>query len=366
MKLEKLPSGSYRVQKMIEGKRHSITFDHKPKQDEINKEIAKLYTKISVDKRITFENAAKEYIESKRNVLSPRTVKEYKEMPKRLSESFIHMKVDSIKQLDIQNEINRLSKDKAPKTVRNYHGFISAVLRFYRPDMIISTTLPQKKKVEPYIPTDDEVKKVLAYIKEHHPAYYVCTTLAAYGLRRSEILAINSKSLTGNILRIDRAKVLNEDKEWVIKPTKTTESTREIRIPQEIADLIIEKDSAFDGYPNDIYKVVAKACDKTNVTRFSLHKLRHYFASKLLSENIDITTVMAMGGWQSTSVLRSHYAHAMEEKKNEAFDIIDKICTWIAHEKLKNAVNMGIFRVFMTGSIPVIRRFLKAWIYCKK
>lgn len=72
---------------------------------------------------------------------------------------------------------------------------------------------------------------------------------------------------------------------------------------------------------------MAKACKATNVNNFSLHKLRHYFASKLLSENVDITTVMAMGGWQSTSVLRSHYAHAMEEKKQQAFDIIDKICT---------------------------------------
>lgn len=312
---------------MIEGKRHSITFDHKPKQDEINKEVAKLYSRISVDKRITFENAAKTYVESKRNVLSPRTVKEYKEMPKRLSESFIHMKVDSIKQADIQNEINRLSKDKAPKTVRNYHGFISAVLRFYRPDIIISTTLPQKKKVEPYIPTDDEVKKVLAYIKEHHPAYYVCTTLATYGLRRSEIIAIDSESVDGNTLIIDKAKVMNDAKEWVIKITKTTKSERRIRIPQDVADIIKEKGYAFGGYPNDIYKVMDKACDKCNVTRFSLHKLRHYFASKLLSENVDITTVMAMGGWSSPSVLMAHYAHARNDKKNQAFDIIDKICT---------------------------------------
>lgn len=325
MKIEKLPSGSYRVRKMIEGKNYSITFDHKPKQDEINQGIAKLYSRINVDKRITFEDGAKNYIDSKRNVLSPRTIKEYVEMPDRLSESFIKLKIDSISQMDIQTEINKLSKDKSPKTVRNYHGFISAVLRFYRPDIIIRTTLPQKKKIEPYIPTDDEVKKVLAYVKEHHPAYYVCVTLATYGLRRSEILAIDSDSLNGNVLTINKGMVLNEDKKWVTKVTKTTESTRSIRIPQDIADSIKEKGCAFGGYPNDIHKVVTKACDKTNVQHFSLHKLRHYFASKLLSENVDITTVMAMGGWQSPSVLRSHYAHAMEDKKNAAFDIIDNI-----------------------------------------
>lgn len=323
MKIEKLPSGSFRVQKMIEGKRHSITFDHKPKQSEIDQEIAKLYTRINVDKRITFQKASTDYIESKKNVLSPRTIKEYQEIPARLSESFNNAKIDAITQMDIQQEINRLAKDKAAKTVRNYHGFITAVLRYYRPDIVIRTTLPQKKKVEPYIPTDEEVKKVLAYIKEHHPNYYVCVKLATYGLRRSEILAIDSNSVKGNILRIDKAKVLNEAKQWVIKPTKTTESTREIRIPQEIADSIKEKGYAFGGYPNDIYKVIDKTCAKLGIQKFSIHKLRHYCATKLLSENVDMTTVMAIGGWQSSSVLRSHYAHAVEEKKQSAFDILD-------------------------------------------
>ena len=35
MKVQKLPSGSYRVQKTINGKRRSFTFDHKPTQKEI-------------------------------------------------------------------------------------------------------------------------------------------------------------------------------------------------------------------------------------------------------------------------------------------------------------------------------------------
>lgn len=329
MKFEKLPSGSYRVQKMINKKRYSITFDHKPRQDEIVKEVARLYSRINVDKSITFKKAAEEYIESKRNVLSPRTLKEYIEMPGRLSESFTSLKVDSMTQIDVQNEINRIAKDKAPKTVRNYHGFISAVIKFYRPDMTIHTSLPQKKKIEPYVPTDEEVRQVLQYVKEHHPAYYDCILLATYGLRRSEILAIDSNSIKGNILCIDKAKVLNEDKKWVIKATKTTESTRCIRIPQSLADSIKEKGCAFAGYPNDIYKVINKACDKLGIKHFSLHKLRHYFATKLLSENVDITTVMAMGGWQSSSVLKTYYAHAIESKKNDAFDIIDKVTTSI-------------------------------------
>lgn len=324
MKIEKLPSGSYRVRKTIDKKTHTLIYDHKPNVSDVNEDIAKLYGRTSVSKKITFEDAAKSYIESKKNVLSPRTVKEYTETPKRLSDSFNKKKIDSITQIDIQKEINDLSVDKSAKTVRNYHAFISAVLKQFRPDMIINTTLPQKVKNEPYIPSDDDVKKVLEYVKKNRPIYYDCFVLATYGMRRSEICAITDSDVEGNIITINKAKVLNSDKKWVIKATKTTESTRKIRVPQDVADSIKKKGYAFNGYPNDIYKILQTACKELGIQTFSLHKLRHYFASKLLSENVDMTTVMAMGGWQSSQVLQRHYAHAMETKKNDAFDILDK------------------------------------------
>ena len=68
--------------------------------------------------------------------------------------------------LDIQTEINRLSKEHSPKTVRNYHGFISAVLGTFCPNLKICTTLPQKVKNEPYIPSDNDVKQILEYVKD--------------------------------------------------------------------------------------------------------------------------------------------------------------------------------------------------------
>ena len=324
MKIERLPSGSYRVRKTIKGKTHTLTYDTKPNKAQVDADIAKLYTKPSENIKITFEEAAKVYIDSKRNVLSPRTVKEYVETPKRLSEGFISMPLDKITQLDIQTEINALSKDKKPKTVRNYHAFISAVLRTYFPDMIINTTLPQKVKNEPYIPSEKDVKKVLEYTKKNRPIYYPCFVLATYGLRRSEITAITSDDIEGTILHVNKAKVLDENKNWVIKTTKTTESTRDIIIPQDIANIIKEKGCAFNGYPNDIDKALKSICKALKIREFSLHKFRHFFATKLLSENVDITTVMSLGGWQSPTVLQKHYAHALEEKKKTALDIISK------------------------------------------
>ena len=326
MNAEKLPSGSYRVRKQINGKRETITFDHNPTESEILIAFSERISDMSSLKDdMTFYVAGTMYINSKRNILSPKTIKEYVGQNDRLSKEFSSLNINSIDQLAIQAEINRLSEKVSPKTVKNYYAFITSVLHLFRPDMIVKATLPQQIQNEPYIPSDDDVRVFLDYIKTERPKYYVLVVLAAYGLRRSEILAITDVDLTGQTLHVTKAKVINENNEWVIKQTKTPKSKRDIVIPKDVADLIKEQGCAFDGFPSDISKVINTACKKLNIKHFTLHKLRHYFATKLLSENVDIVTVMSLGGWSSPAMLQKHYAHSVKEKEKKALEHIDNI-----------------------------------------
>lgn len=326
MKIEELPSGSFRVRKQINGKRHTAIFDHSPSEGEILLALGKNLDGTPVPKEILiFTNAAKQYVELKRNVLSPKTRKEYLETPQRLSKSFITKNIYEITAYDIQMEINRLSEGKSAKTVKNYHSFICKVIKTYRPDFICHTTLPQIEKKEPYIPDDKEVKKLLEYLKEKRPKYYVCAVLGAFGLRRSEIMAVTSDDLEGNLLHVTKAKVQDEKGKWVIKINKTPKSRRDIEIPQDVADLIREQGIAFDCYPSGISKVITTACKRLNIPHFSLHKLRHYFASKLVSEKVDVMTVAALGGWSSPAMIYNRYGHAMEDKKKKALKHINNI-----------------------------------------
>lgn len=319
MNIEELPSGSFRVRKRINGKMIRVTFDHYPDESEIIVALGEHLGDIPAPKELlTFGNAAKQYIEMKKNVLSPSTIREYARKPRSISNRFSMLNVYDITVLDIQSEINKLSKGMKSKTVRDYHGFISAVIKTFRPDFSWKVTLPQKEDNEPYIPTDEEVKVFMKYIKENRPHYYVCMVLAAHGLRRSEIMAITSDDLEGNTLNITKAKVQDQDNNWVIKTTKTTKSRRRIEIPEDVANLIREKGFAFDSYPSDIQKVITTACKNLKINHFTLHKLRHYFATKLLSENVDLLTVTSLGGWSSIDMVEKRYAHAMEQKKKEA------------------------------------------------
>ena len=71
MKLEKLPSGSYRAKKIYKGKTYRVTFDHKPTDQEALIALAEVMQEEAPREKGTFGTYAKRYIESKRNILSP-------------------------------------------------------------------------------------------------------------------------------------------------------------------------------------------------------------------------------------------------------------------------------------------------------
>lgn len=325
MKIEKLPSGNYRVRKMFRGKTYTVIFDHEPDQREAFRAVSdEMENEKEKSTKMTFRQAAEEYISVKENILSPSTIREYTRNIDRLSDKFTSIKIADITALDVQKEINALSKDKSPKTVRNYHGFISAVLGMFRPRLILNTTLPQSVKNEPYIPSDDDIKQILKAIE--NTQFEIPVLLACYGLRRSEICALTLDDLDGNTFTINKAMVMDSEKEWVIKTTKTTDSTRDVIIPPILAEKIRTQGFIYQGHPNSISKHLTRLQDRLGMPHFSIHKLRHYFASKMSELGIPVEDILKMGGWRSDHVMKNVYRHSLQTKKaqQEASDKLSK------------------------------------------
>lgn len=317
MKIEKLPSGSYRIRKMYKGKIYTVITEYKPSQKDAIQLMAAELDKIQGKfEKMTFGAAAEEYIASKRNVLSPTTIRSYGTITKMLSTEFSSMNINDITVRDVQIEINRLTKGRSPKTIRNYHGFISSVLGVFCPHLKLNTTLPQKIKNKPYIPTDDDIKKILEYAKDSE--YEIAIILACYGMRRSEICALTLDDINGDVITINKALVMDENKQWVIKTTKTTASTREIIVPMKIADQIRKKGYVYKRSPNSITEYLEKAEADLGIPHFSLHKLRHYFASKLSAMNVPEADIIKFGGWETDYVMKGVYRHAMEDRQQKA------------------------------------------------
>lgn len=163
MKLEQLPSGSYRVKKIVKGITYRVTFDHKPTQSEILSELSKRIESFS-DSKDSFFMCVEAYINSKVNILSPSTIISYK-MILRHMPAWLNMPISKLTQIDIQNAVNEYAKDHSPKSVKNYHGLISAVIKMYRPNLVLRTTLPKGKEKEVRVPSHDEISMILKQVE---------------------------------------------------------------------------------------------------------------------------------------------------------------------------------------------------------
>ena len=318
MRIEKRSNGSYRVRKQIYGKKVVLNFDHKPSQQEVFTALAEYDTSAAKD---SFFSCAQSYISSKSNVLSPSTIKGYTSVLNSIPESFGKMRISNIKQTDIQLLINEYAVNHTPKTVRNLHGFVSAVLRQFRPNMNIYTTLPQKREYEHYTPTENDIRMILEETKGN-PFYHIPFQLGIMGLRRSEICALTLDDIDGNILSINKALVKDVDNKWVVKTTKTAAGTRKIYIPDNLVAEIREYGKIFDGNPTSLLYGLNKYQKKLGLSQFRFHDLRHFFASYAHSQGISDADIMATGGWKSDYTMKQVYRHALnlEKSQRQIFD----------------------------------------------
>ena len=327
MTIDKLPSGSFRIRKQINGKRYTITVDHEPTESEcimLLAEMVKDNPVLSIEG--TLRQCISGYIASKSNVLSPSTIRGYNQVTRQISNVLLDMQVKDITLPILQNEINRYSRNHAPKSVANFSGLITSVCRFVGLD-INSPTLPQKTKAYTYIPTKDDVKRLCEYFKGSE--YEVGLLLSIYGLRRSELCALTLDDLQGNVLTINKALVENQNKQWIVKTTKTTESTRQIVISSYVADLIRKQGYIYKRSPGQLYEQLSKAQERLGIPHFPLHKMRHFFASYLHDMGYSPKQIQESGGWKTSRVMETVYQHAldMDEAKQSIMNDISVVTT---------------------------------------
>ena len=321
----KLPSGSWRCRVYVgeeNGKKiyKSFTAGTKKQAEFMASQYLvedKPKTKSHSNDMITFLDALDNYIEAKSNVLSPSTIAGYMGLRKRFALDhpyFSEKKVCNITQDDVQKLINTVASKKSPKTVRNYHGLISSVLKPYT---TLNTTMPQKIEPELYIPSDDEIKKLLSAIE--NTEMEIPVLLGAFCMmRRGEICGLNyDTDIKGTTIHIHHSLVIGTDNKWHLKAPKTKTSDRYIEVEPFIINKINEKGYVTNLNPNQITQRLRRIQTKHNIPYFRFHDLRHYSASIRHALGIPDAYIMADGGWKSDHVLKSVYRHAMDNERSK-------------------------------------------------
>lgn len=334
-KAKKLPSGNWRCQirKKINGQTISKSFTAPTRKEAEYLAAEWLMEENESTINLTLKQACERYIEAKENVLSPSTVREYHSCIRRSLETIMNVPIDALTREKIQRAINIEAASHSPKTVRNIHGFLSAVLKMYRPGFVLNTQLPQKKATYMYIPTDDDVKKIIEFSKG--TSVELAILLAAFGpMRRGEICALTDKDINGNIVTVNKAYVLDEQRGWVIKTPKNFSSNRAIIYPE----FVIEKIKGIQGNlipctPDSLSRAFSKALKKSGLPHFRFHDLRHYCVSICKAMNIPDEYIMARGGWATNYTMNNVYAHTLPDVQDAVTTkILNHFKTINAHE----------------------------------
>ena len=322
----KLPSGNYRCRiylGKVNGKDSYKSFTAPTKKEAELKATQYLYNYNQSKREIplntlTFYDALTKYIAKREPVLSPATARDYESLQRNINKkfpNFSNKRMCDITQDDVQDVVNALTKKLSPKTVRNYHGIISAVVG---DEILLKTAMPQKNPPESYIPTDEDIQKLVSAIEGKE--IEIPILLGAFGMmRRSEICGLTYEDIDfkSNTICVRKAVVKGKDNKWHTKVTKNETSTRYVHVPSFVIDKIKARGYVTTYKAGSITDTFKKVLRKNDIPEFRFHDLRHYSASIRHALGIPDAYIMKEGGWKTDTVLKQVYRHAMKDKVDD-------------------------------------------------
>lgn len=336
---KKLPSGHWRVNLFIgkdaNGKRKYKSFTAETKKAaEYKAAEYNLERKENKAHKLTLHEAISRYIESKRNILSPSTIRGYYDVLDNYCPELMELQIGDLTQEAVQLAMNAMAAKYSPKTCRNTHGLISAALKIYRPDFTLHTTLPQKKKREIYVPDEKEIAEIYALTVgtiNEIPVFLA----AECGLRASEISALNVKNINPNYIHIKEARVIGDDGKEHLKTPKSSSGYRKVPISNDVYEYLI---SHADEDGRVCPRKATYICHSWSKFRLrhklnenlNFHALRHHYASKCILLGIPQKYIAELMGHNSTDMIEKVYQHifpsAMEEYANKLRTQMSELC----------------------------------------
>lgn len=339
-KPQKLPSGVWRCQVMVDGKRVSVT-DEDPgvaqaKAVALREGIIRKQEEKTGN--ITLREAIDQYIEARENVLSPSTINGYREIQRNRFQSLMGEKVQNIQERDLQAAVNEDAKTVSAKTIKNALGLTVAVISEYKEINIKKVRLPQRKRKEHDYMDESDMMDLFEAI-QGSPVEIPILLAVWLGMRRSEIMGLCWDCIDFNSSKIEVKRTYVKDKEhgYVLRDEMKTEASRRTLdcpgyIMQKIAAYTPENRTGriFNIHPNTIYQTMKRLCEREGIAFVGVHGLRHTNATVMLSLGIVDKVAMARGGWSTDITMKQIYQHVFKSDKEKAGKRVDDFFQSIA------------------------------------
>ena len=269
---------------------------------------------------MTVGDAVRKYIELKETNLSPKTIREYKCYLRNSLQGLVNVKLYSLTDEIIQEEIDRASETLSPKSVALRWGLFGTAIRKYRKGYTPSVELPRVYKKPVELPPTKDLIKIFDEIRGARiEAPFLLASLC--GMRRGEISALDlAKDIDYEkcTVSITKAYTENDKNEFVLKEPKSASGKRVVICPKWAVERIQAYSQKYGNKmqsPPGISDAYAKLKRKYNLP-CTFHGLRHYFASVMLALNVPEKYAMERMGHSTNSMLR-HYQESMQDKEIE-------------------------------------------------
>jgi len=330
---KKLPSGSWRVQvfshyEVVNGKKvrryQSFTSKDKTRAGKYEAERMAnewLYKRSERRRSVSILDAVNLYIDSRRGVLSPSSVRAYTSYKKHHLDDIGMMDVNDIDQAKMQAWVSGLSQSLSPKSVKEIVSLVNSAC-FDAAGTKMTLTLPMPEPKPQYTPTDAEVKEIYDCLSDD---LKLCLLLAAFcSLRRCEVCALERSDFHDGFVTISKIMVRDVTGDWIIKKPKTPGSIRSIPVPDKIMRMIEEREGKIVPFvPDQVSKKFRNIALKHGY-KWTYHGLRHYYASIAHYLGVPDAYIMANGGWSTDHVMKRVYREALRDKRKEENDKIEK------------------------------------------
>ena len=243
----------------------------------------------------------------------------------------------------MENGRVHIGKNQSPglssTTVRSVHLMLHCAFERAVKERLISRNptddciAPKVQKFERKTLRPEDMKAYLDEADRRHvlPMFYL---ELVSGLRKGELVALlwSDLDIENRTIFVSKQYVRNPSGEVMLSRPKTETSVRQVSIPQDAVDLLIqEHDKHPDNpymfpspvtgemyHPDSVVKLHEKILKDAGLEHIRFHDLRHTFATLALQNGVDVKTVSSMLGHYDAGFTLRTYTHATRQKQEQA------------------------------------------------
>ena len=268
-------------------------------------------------RKITLTKAIDDYIDARRNLLSPATIRGYKLIQDNRFQAMMKKDITMVTQDQWQRAVNNEAKRLSAKTLINSWRFLASVIH-ETTGKPVTVHLPQLVPNERPWLTPEQVTIFVTAVKGSKVE--IPALLALSSLRSSELLDLKWEDidLEKKTIRVSGAAVFDENGKLVHKKENKNSTSRRMvpiipPLEQALTNAPRKGEYVVTMTSNWIYKSINRICEENDLPKVGIHGLRHSFASLAFHLNMPEQIAMRIGGWANDHTMKKIYTHLSQK-----------------------------------------------------